>query len=505
MALATAALILPAGARGGKRSAAGPAPGRADVITIEVIKAFGALERTPVVFMHDKHTKALAKKGKDCSVCHAGKGQELVLKFNREKDQSRAQVMDAFHDGCIGCHQKTAQAGAKSGPVTCGQCHQEKPWILRDRADLSFDKSLHYRHLRAADNKCDACHHQYDQKAKKLVYAKGKESACRYCHLDQPRDKVSSLKTASHEQCIACHRQKAAKKIEGGPIDCAGCHSPISQLTIKKVMNPPRIQRGQPDAAFVSSGGKGLKFRMAAVPFDHLGHEAAVANCYSCHHKALDKCSKCHTVEGSKEGGFVSLETAMHQRQNSVSCVACHNKKQDDPNCSGCHSSIAKDRVSDKACKVCHLKGAKPSGRAEADRALAAELLGQRREAQKAYPMADIPETVTIGRISKQFGPVKLPHRRIITKMLKGVKDSRLARAFHTDPGTFCQGCHHNSPPAVKPPGCGNCHGRPFQEQSPAMPGLKAAYHQQCMGCHQRMKIAKPADTACTECHKEKK
>ena len=36
------------------------------------------------------------------------------------------------------------------------------------------------------------------------------------------------------------------------------------------------------------------------------------------------------------------------------------------------------------------------------------------------------------------------------------------------------------------------------------MPGLKAAYHQQCMGCHREMGLEKPAATECAACHQEK-
>jgi rRNA maturation endonuclease Nob1 len=34
------------------------------------------------------------------------------------------------------------------------------------------------------------------------------------------------------------------------------------------------------------------------------------------------------------------------------------------------------------------------------------------------------------------------------------------------------------------------------------MPGMKAAYHQQCIGCHDRMEMKKTKE--CTDCHKKK-
>ena len=43
---------------------------RADIIRIDSMKTFGKLERPPVTFLHQKHTEALAKENKDCTVCH---------------------------------------------------------------------------------------------------------------------------------------------------------------------------------------------------------------------------------------------------------------------------------------------------------------------------------------------------------------------------------------------------------------------------------------------------
>jgi len=71
---------------------------------------------------------------------------------------------------------------------------------------------------------------------------------------------------------------------------------------------------------------------------------------------------------------------------------------------------------------------------------------------------------------------------------------------------TLCQACHHNTPAgAKKPPRCVNCHGKPFDDKQPNRPGLKAAYHGQCMSCHKAMDLKKPVNTDCVGCHKEKK
>ena len=49
-----------------------------------------------------------------------------------------------------------------------------------------------------------------------------------------------------------------------------------------------------------------------------------------------------------------------------------------------------------------------------------------------------------------------------------------------------------------RPPTCRSCHSR---EADPVddKPGLKAAYHRQCMGCHEQMDLK----VGCEDCHKE--
>jgi hypothetical protein len=121
------------------------------------------------------------------------------------------------------------------------------------------------------------------------------------------------------------------------------------------------------------------------------------------------------------------------------------------------------------------------------------------------YAVEDIPEKAVIKELVDQYEPAEMPHRKIVLTLMKGMKDNQLAGYFHSEQGTICQGCHHHSPAAKKPPRCENCHGKSFDARQPNRPGLQAAFHGQCMGCHKTMKLAKPAATACTECHKEKK
>ena len=133
---------------------------------------------------------------------------------------------------------------------------------------------------------------------------------------------------------------------------------------------------------------------------------------------------------------------------------------------------------------------------------LAAMLLESRKMASDTFDDEDIPEIVTIDKLSSQYGSVELPHRRIIGALINDIEGNKLANYFHSEKGTVCQACHHNSPVTTTPSACSNCHGKPFDELNPLRPGLKAAYHQQCMGCHDSMGIEKPKSTDCVGCHK---
>ena len=493
---------------------------RADLIVIDTLRSFGPLDRPPVVYRHDKHTEALQKMDKDCSACHftvkeegAEDAQRLSHKFMRLEDQGRDATMQVYHDNCIACHTDVQAGGAKSGPVTCGECHVKSPEVVSSWQPIGMDKSLHYRHSKAADNKCGQCHHEYDAKAEKLVYVEGKESSCRYCHKEQTEEKRISFRKASHQACIACHQEKRLKEPnqQAGPIECAGCHAAEKQMEIATMEDVPRMKRNQPDVVFVKTGAKsGLTpegaLRAKAVPFNHRQHEAANDSCRVCHHASLASCAECHTVNGIKEGDFVRLEQAMHNLRTDASCVGCHTQQQADPSCAGCHAFIRKGLQNDtQSCKACHLEGAPSgseiSGKPE-EAVLATMLLNAREPVTGTLPVDDIPEKVVINKLEKKYQPVEMPHRKIVQGMVKRIGDNKLAAFFHENPGTLCQGCHHNSPVSKKPPQCASCHGQPFSEEDPNVPGLYGAYHIQCMGCHSEMGIEKPV--GCTECHKEK-
>jgi len=487
---------------------------RPDVITFDTLEILGKLEEPRVVFLHDLHTDALEKKNKDCAVCHLSENGRMSPKFKRLKDISRAEVTKIFCDNCKKCHAELIAAGDKAGPTKCDECHQERPFIKSSRVPSGFDKSLHFRHALAHKNKCEQCHHEYSPQDKKLFYAKGKEGTCRYCHQkvtqELATEKRVSMRLASHYACIDCHLKNKAKKVEAGPFICRDCHDLEQQKKIKKIPKIPRMKMKQPDIVLINKGDqKGIKTQMYRVPFSHKAHEKYNDTCRVCHHADLKSCANCHTLTGIKEGNFVKLKDAMHQPDTPHSCLGCHEVNQQNENCAGCHAFLEKERKQESlVCMKCHMAPPKES----------TGVLYQAGETKLARMMPkiwqatfgtkhklDIPKKVVIKELEDRYEPVEFPHRKIFQVMKKKLKGSKLAEYFHPVEATLCQGCHHNSPASGTPPKCASCHGKPFNEKYLFMPGLKGAYHRQCMGCHDKMGIPKPANVECAECHLEKK
>ncbi len=489
---------------------------RADMILIDGMKAFQPLERPAVPFYHDKHTEALAKQGKDCLACHEKVDDKLSLKFKRSEDTSRQAVMDIYHDQCISCHKESAKPGAQSGPVTCGACHLKDGASHSNRQPIGLDKSLHYRHVKANDKKCETCHHAYNEKEKKLYYAKGEEGACLYCHGEKKEENRISNRAASHQSCVSCHLNLAAGNKDAGPVQCEGCHDPRQQAIMEKLADVPRMERNQPSQVLVKAAASPEKAalltnRMSSVPFDHKSHEGYNDNCRACHHASLTSCAECHTIPGSDKGKQVSLAQAMHQKDAQSSCVGCHNQQQAKPECAGCHASIPKGKAlaAESACQTCHISSdylEDPDAAGDMERqAMAAQLLASRQAVTQTVSIDQIPENVTIKALADQYEEAVMPHRQIVLKLAEAVKGNRLAEYFHTDAATLCQGCHHNSPASVKPPQCASCHGRTSEALNLTRPGLLAAYHQQCIQCHDEMGLEKPASRDCTACHAKRK
>lgn len=469
------------------QSAAEPVP--AELIALEPAELFGSVERPAVVFDHGRHTKEL---GTDhCTDCHRVEDGELVPTFKAAAGDLEGDALrDAYHDACRGCHLQRLDEGLQGGPQTCGECHRRDIQVVPAQAVMAYDYSLHARHVEAfkdEQDSCKRCHHIWDEKLQKIVYVKGQEDACSDCHMERKEGRVSSLKNASHVQCVSCHLQRRAAGKQAGPEACVGCHDPAQQAAVKKLETVPRLMRGQPDQLWIHRQD-GLS---RLVAFDHLAHEPRTEFCTTCHHVTVQPCDACHTVEQALGGGGVTLESAYHEDGSMLSCVGCHRVEQAKVECVGCHGGMAASDLG-AACARCHVGPWLPPG-SELPPAAPEDIV----IAPLPPPSDDFPETVVIDVLSAEYLGSTMPHQKIVARLDKGVRESNLASALHGDLETGCTGCHHHSPPAERPPRCRACHGEAAQATADR-PGLKVAYHRQCIGCHQRMDIKKQG---CTDCH----
>ncbi len=495
-----------------------------DIILIDLPAVPGGEQMPAVRFFHDRHTGAL--KDKNCGECHLKKDQSYVFKFKRTKDNDTETDMNIYHNNCISCHTNEDKANNIAGPLNgeCRSCHDDKSEPISSWVPISFDKSLHYRHessgyLASKYNtegvNCGACHHEYDKTSDKIFYKKGKEESCYYCHKPTVTKEVSAIRTASHQSCVKCHQQLTDVSEKAGPVKCAGCHEKAEQQKIKVVKDVPRLKRNQPDTVLLANWtllpgttNDSAKKYMKSVAFNHETHESNAANCRSCHHDTLKRCGDCHTETGKKEGGDVRLEESMHDRDLTKSCAGCHRVQQEAASCAGCHEMIAEKSFKETACDKCHsvdLAGGmtfpidQETKEVQARQALSATQVS-------SPPVSDklIPEEVTIDGIKDKYEGAKFPHRMVLRKLEGRIKDSRMAAFFHGDNLTLCAGCHHNSPASTQPPKCASCHGKTTKASNDGRPGLIGAYHGQCITCHQKMNIEKPAATDCKSCHKKR-
>lgn len=485
---------------------------RFDLLTIDGMKNFGELERAPVQFKHDEHTLKLEIENKDCSTCHpTNENGKRSLKFMRFNDPSRQKLMDIYHNNCIGCHQKRRDDDKESGPITCGGCHKIRGEYKAAQHKMGFNKTLHYEHIKELEENCIACHHEaLDDTNTKPRCDKAKangndsclptgyETSCRDCHKMQKEENRSSMRDASHEMCLDCHYKRLKAKTDTGPVVCAECHDYNKQKHYMSEKAVPRLKRYQPDKVVIGQGNAEDKSnRLARVNFNHLNHENAVSNCRDCHHGQFNKCNSCHTTQGDVKGDHVTLEESMHALTEKGSCVGCHNEIKTQKECAGCHDLMPKHEVNKNSCTLCHnhVDSNDTTGEnEETEESVKADLLED--------SINDIPEHINIARLENKFNAAKFPHKKIILALKKGSDKSGLATHFHAGDETLCMGCHHHSPKGTTPPACVSCHNKPFDEKDMNRPGLKGAYHLQCIGCHESIGMKNP--TECAVCHTKK-
>lgn len=496
-----------------------------DVVYIDLPHVPGQDKMPGVPFQHDRHTRALGK-DKDCSACHLQQKERFVFRFKRLTDGTPDADMALYHENCVACHVETRGTGEPSGPLDgdCRSCHTTSSGETGGWRAIDFDKSLHYRHVSARavrpgklydDDNCSACHHIYDETIKKTVQRRGTEESCFYCHKAGETETASPIRWASHASCVSCHQRLKAGAEKSGPVECAGCHDAAAQQKIEVVEHVPRLERNQPDTVLLASwmspdGGSAetMQKYMQPVAFNHVRHEQKTDSCRSCHHQTLKNCAQCHTETGDEKGAGVQLAGAMHNVLSTHSCIGCHRQATLTRDCAGCHAAMPEKQFSQLACAQCHavereLLGPFPM-EADARKVVAENRLNTSERAALTLGDEHIPETVKIGAMTDQYEAVNFPHRQIVRAIFSRIKENRMAAYFHGNDVTLCAGCHHNAPATLNPAKCAACHGKAFADEHDGRPGLKAAYHGQCMDCHREMGIAEPASTDCVKCHKKK-
>lgn len=287
---------------------------------------------------------------------------------------------------------------------------------------------------------------------------------------------------------------------------------------------------GAPSAIVIFPAGENPNPRAAAMPpvaFNHVIHEKwmqkAKKDCIVCHHTGDPvACTECHTVQGSEKAKFVTLERAMHaefiakrKEDTPSSCVSCHIQRTQRRNCAGCHTRLVTNaRKKDSWCNVCHtitpnmtgeqlkegIAGKLPFSQNET---LAEETALARKRTKYWSPLAG-PYKVTIDTLENQYQPCIFNHRHHVISLMERIQKNPLGSTFHTEQATICMTCHHNSPPSQTPPKCSSCHSKTLDWLAVARPNLMAAFHLQCMNCHQDMKVARPRNSDCSTCHKPK-
>ncbi|MEW6066795.1 MAG: sulfate respiration complex hexadecaheme cytochrome HmcA [Nitrospirota bacterium] len=496
-------------------------------IGIAHTEIFDKLERPQVIFEHQKHVDALKEEKEGCEKCHPQDVEnKLIFDFPKKADKKdEKSIMNAYHDECIGCHKDRYKETKKTGPVTCAECHKKEFTTIKVKYPVfEFDFAYHDNHVKKLKEKlgkddCSLCHHTYDieeeDEALALVYEEGTEESCYYCHdLEAKRGpkltavtnvaakKGLSLRKASHNRCVNCHlenekelaKKKVRKKDEKtGHTECSKCHNG-EYKTIAELQKIPRPDRDQPEKPFINIKDA----KMKGVLFDHKLHEKNQKTCRGCHHETLNTCKECHTLTGNPDGKWVNIANAYHDVFSGKSCAGCHGLKKAEKDCAGCHGFLKVMDIETKGpkketCAVCHT-GEK------------------QRPDPKPISVASIDpdkvkKEVEVKILEKEYKPAKFPHLEIVKKLVKISNDSKMATYFHGKLQTICEGCHHQSRAEAEvkkdtPPYCRNCHSISFDIRNINRPRLVAAYHGQCAGCHEYMKLEK--GRKCKECHEEK-
>lgn len=92
------------------------------------------------------------------------------------------------------------------------------------------------------------------------------------------------------------------------------------------------------------------------------------------------------------------------------------------------------------------------------------------------------------------------PKESILFHLVDQYEPVRFSHELHVEAEPRCESCHHHASGVETAPPCRACHGLATEDLR--RPGLKGAYHRQCMNCHREMGAG---PLGCEDCHKRKK
>ena len=114
-------------------------------------------------------------------------------------------------------------------------------------------------------------------------------------------------------------------------------------------------------------------------------------------------------------------------------------------------------------------------------------------------PPCQAPDGDATARTTAPGPEDKGPDECVLYHLVDRYEPTRFSHANHVDYEGDCEVCHHHASEVEKYPPCRACHGLGSDDLD--KPGLKGAYHRQCMNCHRQMESG---PLGCEECHKER-
>ena len=91
------------------------------------------------------------------------------------------------------------------------------------------------------------------------------------------------------------------------------------------------------------------------------------------------------------------------------------------------------------------------------------------------------------------------PEQAVLYHLVSQYEPALFNHRGHLSYAANCTDCHHHAKSVEDFPPCRECHGVAFKDIS--RPGLKGAYHRQCMNCHRQLGSG---PLGCVDCHKQR-